>query len=446
MRAGIAACREQGVGNFTPLFATALAEAEVEASEIEAALATIDRVIADSERTGQRWLDAESRRIRGEILFKRDPANTAPPEEAFLTATAVAQEQKAKSFALRAALSLAELYQSTGRAAEAYAVLAPALQGFSPTPEFPEIEEAQTLLAVLAESDEVKDAGASRERRLHLQTSYGQAMMWSKGFGAPETKAAFIRAKELAAGTAGAERFPAYYGLWVGSLLRGELVSARETAEIFLREANAEGRMTEAAVASRNLGMTCLWQGHFVEARAHLESSLKIYDPERDREAKFLFGWDGGAAATAILALTSWLLGEVGRARERIAEAVARAAEIRSRAERGQHPFSEGALRNASWQCPSRPTRCGNRHRTRPQARADDDFSRGNNVLGLGMRSARRRWDSGTTEFGQAIVAFTDQGNRAYVPLFLGELAKLEAEQGGITEHWPESTKHWRCE
>jgi predicted ATPase len=124
MRAGIAACREQGVGNFIPLIATALAEAEVEASEIEAALTTIDRVIADSERTGQRWFDAESHRVRGDILLKRDPANTAPAEEAFLAAIAIAQQQKARSFELRAVLALAKLYQSANRAAHAHAVLA----------------------------------------------------------------------------------------------------------------------------------------------------------------------------------------------------------------------------------------------------------------------------------------------------------------------------------
>jgi hypothetical protein len=47
-------------------------------------------------------------------------------------------------------------------------------------------------------------------------------LFWSKGFAAEETKAAFIRAQELAAGIAdAAERFPTYYGLWVGGLLRG---------------------------------------------------------------------------------------------------------------------------------------------------------------------------------------------------------------------------------
>ena len=49
-----------------------------------------------------------------------------------------------------AALALAKLYQSTGRPAEAHAVLAPALEGFSPTPEMPEIAEAQALIERLA--------------------------------------------------------------------------------------------------------------------------------------------------------------------------------------------------------------------------------------------------------------------------------------------------------
>jgi predicted ATPase len=88
-------------------------------------------------------------RLRGEILLKRDPANTVPVEDAFLAAITVAQQQKARSFELRAALSLAKLYHSTDRPADAHALLASALKGFSSTPEFPEIAEAQTLLSAL---------------------------------------------------------------------------------------------------------------------------------------------------------------------------------------------------------------------------------------------------------------------------------------------------------
>lgn len=150
MRDGIATCREQAIGLFIPFFAALLAEAEGQASELDAALATIDGVIAEIEREGQHWCAAEAHRIRGEILLKRDPANTAPAEEALLTAIAIAQHQKARGFELRERLSLAKLYQSTNRAADARAVLASALEGFSPTPEFPEIAEARTLLATLA--------------------------------------------------------------------------------------------------------------------------------------------------------------------------------------------------------------------------------------------------------------------------------------------------------
>src|SRR4029079_2198515 len=122
----------------------------------DAALATIDKTAADAERDGQRCFEAETHRIRGEILLNRDPANTASAEEEFLAAIATAQRQKAKSFELRAALALAELYQNRNRATDAVAVLAPALQGFSPTPQFPEIEAAQNLLAALAQTEEVR--------------------------------------------------------------------------------------------------------------------------------------------------------------------------------------------------------------------------------------------------------------------------------------------------
>jgi predicted ATPase len=198
MRSGIAACHDMGNVVFTTLLETALAEAEAEAGEIEAALVSVDHALALTERTSQRWSEADTHRARGEILLKRDLANTAPAEDAFLTAIAIAQQQKARSFELRAALSLARLYQSSNRAADAHAALAPALESFLPTPEFPEIEQAQVLLAALAETDEVKNAVASRQRRLKLQTDLGKALMFSRGYGAEESKAAFIRARELA--------------------------------------------------------------------------------------------------------------------------------------------------------------------------------------------------------------------------------------------------------
>ena len=110
-------------------------------------MARIDEALATTQQTGERWTDAFLHRIRGDILLKADPENPARAEEAYLTAVAVAREQGARSFGLRAALSLAKLYRSTARPAEAEAVLAPALEGFASTPEMPEIAEAQALLS-----------------------------------------------------------------------------------------------------------------------------------------------------------------------------------------------------------------------------------------------------------------------------------------------------------
>jgi predicted ATPase len=131
---------------FQPLVRTALAEAEARNGETTAALTTLSHALEDFESSGQRWFDAEIHRIRGEILLEQDPVDPGLTEEAFLAAIAVARHQKARSFELRAALSLAKLYQSTGRPVEAHTILAPALEGFSRTPEMPEIAEAQALL------------------------------------------------------------------------------------------------------------------------------------------------------------------------------------------------------------------------------------------------------------------------------------------------------------
>ena len=196
----------------------ALAEAEARAGDPDRAIAILDEALATCDRPGYRAFEAELHRVRGEILLKRDPANPAPAEEAFLTAIAVAKQQGTRSFELRAALALAKLYQSTGRPAEAHAVLAPALEGFSPTPEMPEIAEAQALLAALAETEEVKAQAAQRQRLTQLHVAYGNALIAARGYGAPETTEAFARARESASGDKDApERLAADYGLWVGS-------------------------------------------------------------------------------------------------------------------------------------------------------------------------------------------------------------------------------------
>jgi predicted ATPase len=149
MRLGAEVLRDRNAHSFEGLIKIALSEAEARAGEVDCALAILHEALTTCEQTGHRAFEAELHRVRGEMLLKRDPANPAAAQEALQTAVAVAKQQGARSFQLRAALALAKLHQSV-RAADAHAVLAPALEGFSPTPEMPEIAEAQALLKHLA--------------------------------------------------------------------------------------------------------------------------------------------------------------------------------------------------------------------------------------------------------------------------------------------------------
>ena len=170
-------------------------------------------------------------------------------------------------------------------------------------------------------------AAASSRRRLKLQTDYGQAMMWSKGFAAEETKTAFARAVELAARTDGfSERFAACHGQWTLEIARGELRSARELASTFLQEAEDAGRLVETGVAHRGLALIGYFSGDFLDAQTHCERALEACTPGHEEKARERFGEYTGALVMSCLAVTTWQLGEVDRARELIEMANRRAA------------------------------------------------------------------------------------------------------------------------
>ena len=150
LRQALQAYMAQGNKAEAPFFHGMLAELEAATRGPESALTLIDQGLTIAEETGGRSMEPYLHRLRGDILLKRDPADPAPAEDAYRTAIAIAKQQGARSYELLASLSLAKLYQLTGRIADAHAVLAPALEGFAPTSEMPEITEALALMERLA--------------------------------------------------------------------------------------------------------------------------------------------------------------------------------------------------------------------------------------------------------------------------------------------------------
>ena len=326
MRDGLAALREQSLSNYAPFLTTVLAEAEAQAGEAEQALATIADVIGDSERSGQRWFAAETHRIRGDILLKRDAVNTAPAEEAFLTAIAVAQQQKAKSFELCAALSLGRLYQSTGRPADAHAPLASALDGLVPTSEMPEIGEAQALLAVLERDESVKAELARRERRVQLQLDYGAALISARGYGAEETVKAFERARTLSAGAgARVDRLALLYGTWLGAVTTESFEEASKAAAALLAEATEARNANAMGVAHRAMGATLLYAGLFPNAKREFDVAISLLGTTDDAELAWRFNGAPRAAAHILRAIAAWVMSEFDQAAKDTDEATAAA-------------------------------------------------------------------------------------------------------------------------
>jgi class 3 adenylate cyclase/tetratricopeptide (TPR) repeat protein len=143
---GLARSNEMYFRLFEPLTGTLLAEREAEAGRIEVGLTTLDAQLTEIEQTGQHWFDSEVQRARGELLLKLARPDVAAAESAFMRAVEIARSQQTRAFELRAALSLAKLYQITGRRNAASELLVPVLVCFKAGSQIPEVEEAQRLL------------------------------------------------------------------------------------------------------------------------------------------------------------------------------------------------------------------------------------------------------------------------------------------------------------
>ena len=88
--------------------------------------------------------------LRGALLLRQGPRPTWEEAEAcFQQALAIARQQQAQSWELRAAMSLARLWQPQGKRAEAYALLAPIYGWFTEGFDTPDLREARGLLDAL---------------------------------------------------------------------------------------------------------------------------------------------------------------------------------------------------------------------------------------------------------------------------------------------------------
>jgi tetratricopeptide (TPR) repeat protein len=143
---GITSLRSTGALLYEPWHLWYLAMAYAELGQPDDARRCIDDAIDKVERSKEKWCEAEVNRIAGEIALKT-PEPDAPKAEAYFNrALGVARKQQAKSWELRAAMSMARLRRDQGKVQQAREVLAPVYGWFTEGHDTRDLKEAKALL------------------------------------------------------------------------------------------------------------------------------------------------------------------------------------------------------------------------------------------------------------------------------------------------------------
>ena len=187
-QAGLAALRATGTGLWQSQFMALLASAYGETGQIQEGLRVIDEALAASARNGERFYEAELYRLKGQLTLQKSEVRSPksevktspesrvqslriptpdPQDEAgacFQKALDIARQQQAKSWELRAATSLARLWQRQGKKDDARELLQDIYDWFTEGFDTKDLQDAAALLSELGGTEENQKAKGKRQK------------------------------------------------------------------------------------------------------------------------------------------------------------------------------------------------------------------------------------------------------------------------------------------
>jgi class 3 adenylate cyclase/predicted ATPase len=152
---GLERYRATGAAVQLPHLLTALIEAYNKLEQPEEGLTALAKAQALVEKTGERYYEAELERLKGEVLLAQSPDDPAEAEACFHNALEIARRQQAKSLELRAAMSLARLWQRQGKEGDARQLLNDVYTWFTEGLATLDLRDARDLLNELGAMKEV---------------------------------------------------------------------------------------------------------------------------------------------------------------------------------------------------------------------------------------------------------------------------------------------------
>ena len=149
LTSAITTWRSTGATIYAPTQLSYLATAYTKLGQFDDARRSIGEAITAMETSRETWFEAEANRIAGEVTLMSPEPDAANAETYFERALTVARQQQAKSWELRAAISLARLWRSQGKVQQARELLAPAYGWFTEGFDTRDLKEAKALLEEL---------------------------------------------------------------------------------------------------------------------------------------------------------------------------------------------------------------------------------------------------------------------------------------------------------
>jgi predicted ATPase len=143
---GITTYRSTGSRVYLPIFLAHLSRAHAELGQFDDAWRCIGEAMTAVETTKERWYEAEINRITGEVARKLPQPGSSQAEAYFERALTIARAQQAKSWELRAAMSMARLWHDQGMQEKACALLAPIYGWFTQGLDTHDLTQAKALL------------------------------------------------------------------------------------------------------------------------------------------------------------------------------------------------------------------------------------------------------------------------------------------------------------
>jgi predicted ATPase len=146
INAGVAGCRATGATVWSTSLLSYLALAYAHLGKFDDAWRCVGETMTLVETTKERWFEAEANRIAGEIALRAPGPDVAKAQGYFERALAVARQQQAKSWEVRAAMSMARLWRDQGKVQQARELLAPVYGWFTEGFDTRDLKEAKALL------------------------------------------------------------------------------------------------------------------------------------------------------------------------------------------------------------------------------------------------------------------------------------------------------------